>query len=283
MRSSPRRCARRCRCLRRGALACDDQQHGGHIRAHAGQHAQQEVDVLLEGHPAYVHQDRLLRRDAVAAPEGRAVPAGQALQLDARRNDLHGGLDAVLAQHIVHRTGRHHDRIEVVALRAREAPRQRARPGPGHQRHVVVQILLEEGVIGLHPRHAQPFRQRHARVVGDKGRLDVDQVEAALAQGRLELHRGLEPHQSIFRIEGHCASRQAHDAWLGLDRRPIGRRDQQHLVAERGELPAKGLDGRGHPVDAREVHVGEHQNPHAASLLADCDRTGSASPLLQCS
>ncbi len=66
-----------------------------------------------------------------------------------------GHAHAVSAQHFQHGAGGHHQCIEIVALVARETPCQRTHPRLRHERDVVVQVFLEQSVVGLHPRQTQ--------------------------------------------------------------------------------------------------------------------------------
>jgi hypothetical protein len=66
----------------------------------------------------------------------------------------------------------------------------------------VLQIFLEQGVVGGDHRQPLPAGRREAGVVGDEGRLDVHQV-AALGRGQHgPVHRP-PAHQAVFPVAGH--------------------------------------------------------------------------------
>ena len=79
----------------RRAFARDDEQRIGPARAHAHEHAQQEIDVLFEGHAPHVQQQRTVRRQVELLAEARAVTAHEALGGQTRGQHFDGRGDAI--------------------------------------------------------------------------------------------------------------------------------------------------------------------------------------------
>ena len=111
------------------------------------------------------------------ARKARAIARDEAVGRQPGGNHLGARADAVLEQQRPHRLRWHHDRIELTALRACEAPRQRAADRARQQRHVVMQVLFKEGVIGRDHRDAGAAGESHPGVVRHERRVDVHQVE----------------------------------------------------------------------------------------------------------
>jgi len=156
------------------------------------------------------------------------------------------------------------------ALRAREVARREASQRARQYRQVVVQVLLEEGVVGRDEGQLRAAREAHARVVRDEGRVDVHQVEAPAWQ-RIQGARQRSPaHAPVLGVGGHAGRGHAqHLRFRGrLLSARVERRDQQGLGSLGGKVLAEGADGGGDAVDAREVHVGDEQHPHALGLAA---------------
>jgi hypothetical protein len=97
---------------------------------------------------------------------------------------VHRALHTVIEQRLLHRTRRHDERVEDIALGHREATRQESHDWARHQRHVVMQVLFEVRVIGLDDRNAQSARQRSSLIVRDERSLDVHQVRLQLLELR---------------------------------------------------------------------------------------------------
>ncbi len=223
---------------------------------------QQEFDVLLVRDAADVQQQRPFGIDAEARPKARAITRHEAIGRQSGGNDLRAGGDAVFEQQGPHRLRRHHDGIELIALGAREASRERAADRTRQQRHVVMQILFKEGVIGGDHRNARAAREAHAGIVRNERRVDVHQVEVL----RLELReRRLERtplHAPVLRIARHAAGGHAHH--IRVERPCFGvlGHDECRLHTGGREVGPEGTDGSGDAVDARKVDVGNEQDAH---------------------
>ena len=154
-------------------------------------------------------------------------------------------------------TAAHCERVKWRAAKRPSAARQ--------YRHVMVQVLLEEGVVGRHAGHARAARAAHAGVVGQERRVDMHQVEF-LRRQRIECPRERAPaHAPVLGILGHRGGGDTQHVALGgrLGRVCVARRDQPRLDALGVQIVAEGADGGGDAVDAREVDIGDEQDPHA--------------------
>ena len=156
----------------------------------------------------------------------RAVAAAEAPQVDAGRQHLGARRDAVAAQHRQHLPGRHDQRVDLGALRGAESPRRAARRGARQERHVVVQVLLEERVVGLDDRHAEAPRERDTGVVRHERRVHVDDVEAARRELGRECARTRRGPSGGPRGRVARRARDADHAGLGARRRRVGGRHQ---------------------------------------------------------
>ena len=137
-------------------------------------------------------------------------------------------------------------------------------------------VFLEVRVIGLHYRHAELARELGARVVGDERRVDVHEVKAARRQRLAQPQHAPVAHQPVFRIARHGSGRQPQRRRIriALGARVLGRHEQG-FMAELMQLGAKGVNGRGHAVHAREADVGNHQDAQAWSRLSDWRADGN--------
>jgi hypothetical protein len=161
------------------------------------------------------------------------------------------------------------ERLHRGALRAREVARREAPERSRQCRHVVVQVLFEEGVVSDHARHSRAARAAHSRVVRDEWRMDMHQVEI-LRRQRIECaSQGAPAHAPVLGILGHRGGGNAQHVTL-CDRRGgggVARRDQPCLDALAVEVVTEGADGSRDAVDAREVDVGDEQDPHALASV----------------
>ena len=80
--------------------------------------------------------------------KGRAIPCGELPERNSGRQHVHRRRHTVAFKTLAHGRGWHHDRIELVALPARESPRLAAQPPGWDKAGVMLQIFLEQGVIG---------------------------------------------------------------------------------------------------------------------------------------
>jgi hypothetical protein len=131
-----------------------DHEYSARLGAHDnGEHAKQEVDVLLVRDAADMNQHRLSRRDAELRAEALPVAAREAVHLHAGRDDVHRALHTIVEQRLLHCTRGHDERVENIALGNGEAARDESHDRARHQRHVVMQVLFEVRVISLDDRN----------------------------------------------------------------------------------------------------------------------------------
>ncbi len=90
---------------------------------------------------------------------------------------MYRGRDAILRQHVTHRFRRRNERLDIGALRASEPARHPLANRPRQYRHVVMQVLFEEGVVGGDARHLERLRQFHTCIVRDERCVNVDEVD----------------------------------------------------------------------------------------------------------
>ena len=94
-----------------------------------------------------------------------------------------GTCHAVVDQRVAHRRARRNQRRDIVALGQREATRDPSPHPPRQDRHVVVQVVLEERVIRRDHRQTVRARETHTRVVRDEWCVDMDQVDPGCELG----------------------------------------------------------------------------------------------------
>ena len=135
----------------------------------------------------------------------------------------------------------------------------------------MMQVLLEERVIGLERRDVQAARGLDPDPMRDERRLDVQHVDAA-DEREASRERCARLHHAVLRIEREVARRLAQDARVVLPPCGIRGRDEPGLAAVRREVAAKRLDRCRHAVHAREVDVGDHQCTHAFNSPGDALR-----------
>ena len=68
-----------------------------------------------------------------------------------------------------------------------------------------MQVLFEESVIGLDHRNAGSARTTHAGVVRKKRCLDMNEIEALIAQAAQRALQVTPMHAAVFRITRHAA------------------------------------------------------------------------------
>jgi len=125
-----------------------------------------------------------------------------------------------------------------------------------------MQILCKEGVIGRDAGNLQPPCVAHACIVGEKWRVNMDDVKEAAEI----MQRGAElppAHAAILRIARHAGGGYPHDSWARRGaREPVVGRDQHGLdVAGCKVLPER-PHGCRHAIDAREINVGYKKYAH---------------------
>jgi len=209
--------------------------------------------------------------DPGRSAEGAAVAAAEPVRGQPRRHHVNRGAHAVSLEHRPQGLGRRDQRLHGGALRAREAARQEAAQRPGQHRRVVVQVLLEEGVIGRDAWDAGAPRAAHARIVRDERCLDVHEIECAIGQ-RVECVRQCAPrHAPVLGVAWHRRGRHAQHGILGGPggvRGHVTRCHQQCIDRAAREILPKGADGGRDAVDARKVDVGNEQHAHVLMLRA---------------
>jgi hypothetical protein len=224
---------------------------------------------------ADVGDERALHIDAGARAEGPPVARAEAIRGKSGRQHVDGSGDAVVGQHRAHGLGRGDEGLHGRALRAREAARQEARERRRHERHVVMQVLLEERVIGRDAGDSRAPREAYPGVVGDERRLNVHQIEATGAQ-RIERAPERAPaHAPVFGIARHRRRRHPqHPSFIARPpgalthrrgapgRRIVARRHEAGLHAEARQVLAESADRGRDAVDAREIDVGDEEHAH---------------------
>jgi len=230
-----------------------------------GQGIEQEADVFLVRRAADEQGDRCVGRNVEATAKvgaGGTALGPEVIDGNAGRHAMQRRGDAIVDQRVLHRAGRHDDRIERVAL----APRERTRKGPqralGQGRDVVVQVFLEMRVIGGDAGQAQAACMAQAGIVRGEGRLHMDQIAGQRTEIAQRAAQRLAMHQTILGVEGNPPCRHARDAGIVKMRRRIRRRNDSYLDVLFRQGVAKGLDGGGDAIDAGEIYVGDHQDAH---------------------
>ncbi len=195
--------------------------------------------------------------------ELRAVAAAEIAEIETGRDHRDRSGDTVLGEHGGELLRRRDYGVHGVALPARYAARECASEGARNQRKVVMQILFEERVVSLERLATELASDLEADAMRDERRLDVDEIDA-LPQLEAGRQRGAADHHPILRIEDEVTRRLAQHAGLCVARAGIRRRDQPALATERREVTPENLDRGGDTVDAREIHVRDHQHTHGA-------------------
>ena len=145
-------------------------------------------------------QHRAVQRDAVPGAEGGPVPPVELVEFDPGGDDGGAGLDPIAQEHRKHGVGRHHQGVHVVALGGGEAAGGQAQPGGRDERDILVQVLLEKGMVTFHRRDAEPTRQRRPAIVRDEGGVDVQQIEAPARQRVTRPAQRPHPQDAILRV-----------------------------------------------------------------------------------
>lgn len=168
----------------RGSFAGNEQQRVGNPLAYVAKHAHEEFDILLVRDAPDEQHDWSGVIDAQPRPERDAITRFGPLRIDARRDDAHVTIHPVAAEGVTHRRRGHHDRVHVIALRARESPRGESQSGARQPRQVVVQVFLEIRVVRLDDGQRQAPGEPHAEIMRDERRVDVHDIERTGAQPR---------------------------------------------------------------------------------------------------
>ena len=140
---------------------------------------------------------------------------------------------------------------------------QRAARKPGQ---VLVQVLLEIGVVALDDRHAERIAEPQPGVVCGERRMHVDDVEAPAAQLGEQAAHYPRTHQAVFRVEVEVTRRDTQDLEVVIERLRVLGCDQRDLVPLSQQFVAEGADRRRHAVDAWKVDVGDFEDAHAARI-----------------
>ena len=209
--------------------------------------------------------------NAVTRAERGPIAARELLEIEPGRYHVHRSFDAVSDQHVGELPRRRNHGVHGIALSQRRAAREGSRHGARQQRHVVMQVFLEERVIGLEHRHAQLTRDPLADPMSDERRVDVHGVDAP-AEREPRSSRRTPMHHAVFRIEDEVPRRLAQDPGVVLPRLRIARRDQPGLAVQRREVAAEGLNRGRDAVDAGEIDVRDEQDPHDHSRLREDDQ-----------
>ncbi len=127
--------------------------------------------------PADVDEDRPVGGDRVPGAEARAVAPSHGVRADAGRDHAHRCRHTVRVERVAHRGRRHDHPVEL----SRRFPSQSSRDPPteaGRQeRQVVLEVVLEVGVVGLDHRHPPPASEIDAGAMRRERGLDVDQID----------------------------------------------------------------------------------------------------------
>ena len=248
------------------AFACDNQQKRRQLCNQPLHNLQQEADVLLHRQAADGDQRGAICGDAMLLAECRSRATSKLAQVDAGWQ--HGAWcgDAVTIQHVDHLLGRHDHVIDVVAQLARGAPREHPQQRFRRPRKIVGDVFLKIRVVGLDRRATAELRQAHAQLVRAERRMDVDHVPVPLRQLRQHgTQRGC-TDQAILWVEENPARWQADDLIGAVSAErvlatgiAVIRRDDGDLMAHLRQRFGKCADRGRDAIDAREVHIGQHQ------------------------
>ena len=211
----------------------------------------------------------------MGGPEGRALAVGEIGQGNPRGQDRHRRRHAVTGQTVAHRCGRHYHRIEGVALAPGEGPGLAAQPAGGQEGGVVLEVFLEQGVVGGEHRLAQGPGHLEADVMGDEGGLDVDQVALGGGGQHRPVH-GPPADDAVLGVAWHRPAGYPQDA-RHFRLIAVTGRHHPHFHAAFAQGTAKGFDGGGDPVDPGEINVGNDQDPHQTSASSGCGAASRAS------
>ncbi len=163
--------------------------------------------------------------------------------------------DSVLQQDVPHGLARSDQRLHIRALRACKRSCERLAETARQSRHVVMQILFEECVIGRDAGNPRSPGEAHTGVMSDERGMDVEQLDVLEPLALEQAMQLPPPHAPVFRVARN--PRRGNPDYCGLIcafSRIVGR-DQQCLDAAVTEVCAERADGRGDAVDAREVDV----------------------------
>ena len=160
----------------------------------------------------------------------------------------------------------HQRRVEGVALAARKGARLIPQPAGRQPRRVMLQVFLEQRVVGRQHRQLQAAGSGQAGIVGDEGGLDVDRVAVARRCEHCAMH-GPPADQPVFGIARQRPAGDANDAGF-IRFVAVTRHDQTNLDATGGQRSAERFDRGRHPIDAREVDIGHHQDAHSDSSIS---------------
>ncbi len=219
-------------------------------------------------HAAHEQHHGAVGGNAVARTERGSIAARELLEIEPGRYDVHRSFDAVTYQHVGELPRRSNHGIHGIALSQGSAARKSTRHRARQQRHVVMQIFLEERVIRLEHRHAQLTRNLLADPVRDERCLDVHDVDAP-AEREPCSQRGAPMQHSVFRIEDQIAGRLPQYPGVVLPCLGIAWRNQPRLAVQCREVASEGLNRGRDAVDAGEVDVRDEQDPHDHSRFRD--------------
>ena len=146
-----------------------------------------------------------------------------------------------------------------------------------------MQILLKERVIRRDDGQARAAREAHARIMRDEGRMDVYQIEVLGFEPCERRAQCAPAHPPVFGIPRHRAGWHANHAAI---RRcawhsGVGGGYQHGLDSRAYQISAEGADRGGDAVDAREVDVGDEENPHAPGGLNLRPARGNSVPAIR--
>jgi hypothetical protein len=251
-----------------GSLSRQHQEQPRQTRPQLDQHVEQEIEVFFVRDAADVHQHRTVGCDAMPAPERRTVAVRKRGGLDARRQHGDRPLDAVHAQDLEHRRRWHDEVVERVAPATRDGTRRGTQQAARQERHVVMEILFEMRVPGLHHRQPVAARPAHAARVGDEGCLHVHDVHSRGVDAAERTAEHATAHQPVFRVHRYAAGADPMHVGAGRVVGAVTRHDERAAVRSLGfDARAEGGDGGRNAVHSREKHVRDHQDVHAAPPL----------------
>ena len=216
-------------------------------------------------HPPDKKRQRSGRKNAVLVTKSLTVAAAKLGQRNAGRQHVQRHGDAITIQALLHGCRGHDDGIQRIALLARQGARLALEPARGKERRVVLQVFLEQRVIGGDHRQAEGAGRFQAGVLGDERSLDVDQV-AILRRFKHGAMHGAPAHQPVFRITRHRPAGDANDARL-VRLITVTRHHQPDLDPLPGQRLAEGFNRGGHPIDPGKIDVRHHQDAHSSLCM----------------
>ena len=126
----------------------------------------------------------------------------------------------------------------------------------------MVKIFLEKRMVRLHTWHTKQARQVGAKVVRHKRGLHVDDVVLFTSKFIQMKHHPTVAHEAILRVKRHAPGwHPQHTSFVNTGCQVVWRH-QMNGVAKCMQIGAKGFNGCGDTIHAREIDIGNKQDLH---------------------